>query len=60
MTDPLTCPLAITALPGMATLQANSARESLVKMCTLPLLAGENSSSQPVLPVSQPREAHFV
>ena len=29
-------------LPGMASLHANSAREALVKMCTLPLLAGEN------------------
>src|SRR4051794_31125655 len=27
-------------LPGMASLHANSAREALVKMCTLPLLAG--------------------
>jgi pilus assembly protein CpaF len=33
--------LALNAgLPGMATLHANSAREALVKMCTLPLLAG--------------------
>ena len=36
--------LALNAgLPGMCTLHANSAREALVKMCTLPLLAGENS-----------------
>ena len=35
--------LALNAgLPGMASLHANSAREALVKMCTLPLLAGEN------------------
>jgi pilus assembly protein CpaF len=35
--------LALNAgLPGMCTLHANSAREALVKMCTLPLLAGEN------------------
>ncbi len=34
--------LALNAgLPGMCTLHANSAREALVKMCTLPLLAGE-------------------
>jgi pilus assembly protein CpaF len=26
----------------MCTLHANSAREAVVKMCTLPLLAGEN------------------
>ena len=37
--------LALNAgLPGMATLHANSAREAVVKMCTLPLLAGENIS----------------
>jgi pilus assembly protein CpaF len=34
--------LALNAgLPGMCTIHANSAREALVKMCTLPLLAGE-------------------
>jgi pilus assembly protein CpaF len=33
--------LALNAgLPGLATIHANSAREALVKMCTLPLLAG--------------------
>lgn len=32
-----------SGLPGMCTLHANSAREALVKMCTLPLLAGENT-----------------
>ena len=31
-----------SGLPGMCTLHANSAREALVKMCTLPLLAGDN------------------
>src|ERR1700743_2294747 len=34
-----------SGLPGMCTVHANSARESLVKMCTLPLLAGENVSA---------------
>ena len=35
--------LALNAgLPGMASLHANSAREALVKMCALPLLAGAN------------------
>ena len=34
-----------SGLPGMASLHANSAREALVKMCTLPLLAGENIST---------------
>ncbi|MGI8626410.1 MAG: ATPase, T2SS/T4P/T4SS family [Geodermatophilaceae bacterium] len=29
-----------SGLPGMATVHANSAREALVKLCTLPLLAG--------------------
>jgi hypothetical protein len=35
----------IVEVPGMCTLYANSAREALVKMCTLPLLAGENVSA---------------
>ena len=34
----------------MATLHANSAREALVKMCTLPMLAGENISARFVVP----------
>jgi pilus assembly protein CpaF len=43
--------LALNAgLPGMCTIHANSAREALVKMCTLPLLAGENISSRFVVP----------
>jgi pilus assembly protein CpaF len=43
--------LALNAgLPGMCTLHANSAREALVKMCTLPLLAGENISAKFVVP----------
>ena len=43
--------LALNAgLPGMCTIHANSARESLVKMCTLPLLAGENISARFVVP----------
>ncbi|HNA98385.1 MAG TPA: ATPase, T2SS/T4P/T4SS family [Marmoricola sp.] len=39
-----------SGLPGMATLHANSAREGLVKMCTLPLLAGDNVSARFVVP----------
>lgn len=39
-----------SGVPGMATLHANSAREALVKMCTLPLLAGENVTAQFVVP----------
>ena len=39
-----------SGLPGMASLHANSAREALVKMCTLPLLAGDNISSRFVVP----------
>jgi pilus assembly protein CpaF len=39
-----------SGLPGMATLHANSAREAVVKICTLPLLAGENVSSRFVVP----------
>jgi pilus assembly protein CpaF len=43
--------LALNAgIPGMCTLHANSAREALVKMCTLPLLAGENISARFVVP----------
>src|SRR5436189_4427878 len=43
--------LALNAgLPGMATLHANSGREALVKLCTLPLLAGENISARFVVP----------
>lgn len=39
-----------SGLPGMASLHANSAREALTKMCTLPLLAGENISAAFVVP----------
>jgi pilus assembly protein CpaF len=43
--------LALNAgLPGMCTLHANSAREALVKTCTLPLLAGDNISARFVVP----------
>jgi pilus assembly protein CpaF len=43
--------LALNAgLPGMCTVHANSAREALVKLCTLPLLAGENISARFVVP----------
>jgi pilus assembly protein CpaF len=34
----------------MCTLHANSAREALTKVCTLPLLAGENISARFVVP----------
>lgn len=39
-----------SGLPGMCTLHANSAREALTKVCTLPLLAGENISARFVVP----------
>jgi pilus assembly protein CpaF len=39
-----------SGLPGLATVHANSAREALVKLCTLPLLAGENISARFVVP----------
>jgi pilus assembly protein CpaF len=39
-----------SGLPGMATLHANSAREALVKLCTLPMLAGENISARFIVP----------
>lgn len=37
-------------VPGMCTVHANSAREALTKICTLPLLAGENVSAAFVVP----------
>ncbi len=37
-------------VPGMCTLHANSAREALTKLCTLPLLAGENITDRFVVP----------
>ncbi|MBW8171689.1 Flp pilus assembly complex ATPase component TadA [Ornithinimicrobium sp. Arc0846-15] len=39
-----------SGLPGMCTVHANSAREAVTKMCTLPLLAGSNVSSSFVVP----------
>jgi len=39
-----------SGVPGMCTVHANSAREAIVKMCTLPLLAGENVGSRFVVP----------
>jgi pilus assembly protein CpaF len=40
-----------SGLPGMATIHANSARDALSKLQTLPLLAGENISYQFVAPI---------
>lgn len=37
-------------LPGMCSLHANSARDAVTKICTLPLLAGENISTAFVVP----------
>src|SRR5881227_3116434 len=39
-----------SGLPGMCTIHANSAREAVAKLCTLPLLAGENVGSAFVVP----------
>ena len=39
-----------SGLPGMCTIHANSAREAVIKMCTLPLLAGDNVSHNFVVP----------
>ena len=39
-----------SGLPGMCTVHANSAREAVTKMCTLPLLAGENVGHAFVVP----------
>ena len=37
-------------VPGMCTIHANTAREALTKICTLPLLAGQNVSDRFVVP----------
>ncbi|MFC6151567.1 MULTISPECIES: CpaF family protein [Mumia] len=53
--------LALNAgIPGMATLHASSARQALVKMCTLPLLAGENISARFVVPTVATCVDHVV
>ncbi|MEA5456032.1 ATPase, T2SS/T4P/T4SS family [Sinomonas sp. JGH33] len=39
-----------SGLPGMCTVHANSARDAVTKLCTLPLLAGANISSSFVVP----------
>lgn len=39
-----------SGVPGMCTVHANSAREAVTKLCTLPLLAGENVSHAFVVP----------
>ena len=39
-----------SGLPGMCSVHANSAREAVVKLCTLPLLAGENVTAPFVVP----------
>jgi pilus assembly protein CpaF len=39
-----------SGLPGMCTIHANSAREAITKLCTLPLLAGENVTHGFVVP----------
>ena len=39
-----------SGIPGACTIHANSGREAVLKLCTLPLLAGENVTSQFVVP----------
>ena len=39
-----------SGIPGMCSIHSNSAREAITKLCTLPLLAGENVSGQFVVP----------
>lgn len=39
-----------SGLPGMCSVHANSAREAVIKLCTLPLLAGENVTDNFVVP----------
>ena len=40
-----------SGIPGMATIHANSARDAIAKLQTLPLLAGENISHKFIAPV---------
>jgi pilus assembly protein CpaF len=44
------CASTVFALPGMCTIHANSAREAVTKLCTLPLLAGENVGHAFIVP----------
>jgi len=39
-----------SGLPGMCSIHANSAREAVIKLCTLPLLAGDNIGHAFVVP----------
>jgi pilus assembly protein CpaF len=39
-----------SGMPGMCTVHANSAHDAITKICTLPLLAGQNISSAFVVP----------
>ena len=39
-----------SGMPAMATIHANSAREAVTKLCTLPLLAGQNIPGDFVVP----------
>ena len=39
-----------SGIPGMCTIHANSAREAISKLCTLPLLAGPNISAGFIVP----------
>jgi pilus assembly protein CpaF len=39
-----------SGVPGLCTVHANSAREAVTKLCTLPLLAGENVTTSFVVP----------
>src|SRR3712207_2051973 len=43
-------------IPGMSTLHANSAREALTKICTLPFPARENISGRFVVPTVRSEE----
>ena len=39
-----------SGMPAMATIHANSARDALLKLCTLPLLSGQNIPAEFVIP----------
>ena len=46
----LKCLSCAHGVPGMCTIHANTARDAITKMCTLPLLAGDNVSDRFVVP----------
>jgi len=44
-----------SGLPGLASIHANSARDAVTKLCTLPLLAGENTTKRECKKLHRPK-----